>query len=182
MSRGAGPAHLIDQRRGQPDGAEEVQAHDTFVVVQALRGLLKGASDRAARVVDHDVDPAVPSDHPIDQLLHLGFIAEVARAGDDGSVAAGGSVGQFVEQVRAARDGQHGGTRLGQPQRDTASDARGRAGHQDASAGDTVPQLIGGRPAPEPSANPADLPRPVGLQKCIGDPIQGCGSDPIHIS
>ena len=79
VARLVGP-HRGQQREDQPHRAEVVDLHRPLVVVEAVVGEADRAADRAAGVVDEDVDPAVVGEdlvgHPLD-VLGVGHVAAV---------------------------------------------------------------------------------------------------------
>ncbi len=82
-------AHAGEKGQHELHGAEVIELHRALEVMEAIGLLRDGAPDRAARVVDQDVDCTVILKHLLSEALTGAHIRQVSRV-DPGLAARGG--------------------------------------------------------------------------------------------
>ena len=133
--------HRRQQRHDQAHGAEVVQLHRPFEVMEAVEAFHHRTTDRATGVVDQDVDMAEVAQHlggHVVDRLHVDQIAGVdvtfaARLGDD--------VLRLDQRRFGTRHQDHPGAGDGEILGGGETDAAGRTGDQDHLAGHLGDQL-----------------------------------------
>jgi hypothetical protein len=71
--------HARQQAHRDAQAAEVVQLHGALEVVEAVVAALDGAADRAAGVVDQEVDAAVVFDQQLHEAVAVGHVGDVGR-------------------------------------------------------------------------------------------------------
>ena len=127
-------------RQGEPQRAEIVDLHGALEIVQPIERVFDAAPDRAARIVDQDVDAAVLALDPLDQRVALGRVGDVGGIGDERQPAAGGFLSRGFELLRIARRDDDDAAGRGKPERGRQADARRAAGDEHDAAGDAAAQ------------------------------------------
>ena len=144
-------AHHRQQPQDQAHGAEVVELHRPLEVVQAVVGERDRAPDRAAGVVDQDVDVVVLLEHlvrhPVD-VVHVGEVAGV----DVGDPAARlDLLLRLLELLGRAGDEQDDAAGVGDLHRRRLADPRRGAGdHHHAAADRLLERDVALQPQPDP--------------------------------
>ena len=108
-------AHRGQHGPNQPCRREVVYLHDALKVVKTLERIGEGASDRAASVVDENVDRAVT---PVDRRDETVARLEVGEVDDVALRATAGGADRFgllLEFLLAPRDQENMGVRRAEP-------------------------------------------------------------------
>ena len=96
--------HAGREASDQPQRRVVVQRHRAFDVVPAVQRLGERAADRAAGVVDQDVDAAEAVLNRLHQLVDCVEIGQVAWQRDRGAALSADPLSHLVEQVLATCD------------------------------------------------------------------------------
>ena len=137
---GAALAHRRQEPQDQPHGAEVVELHRPLEVVEAVVGQRDRAPDRAAGVVDQDVDVAVLFEHLGGHPVDVVDVGEVAAVDVGDPPAVGDLITGLLELLRGPGDQQDDAAGVGDLQRGCLADPRGGAGDQHDLAADLLLQ------------------------------------------
>ena len=114
---GAALAHRRQQPQDQPHRAEVVELHRPLEVVEAVVGERDRAPDRAAGVVDQDVDVAVLFEHLGGHPVDVVDVGEVAAVDVGDPAAVGDLIAGLLELLRGPGDQQDDAAGVGDLQR-----------------------------------------------------------------
>ncbi|BDB42961.1 hypothetical protein IWGMT90018_34070 [Mycobacterium kiyosense] len=104
--------------------AQIVELHGPLVVVNAVVGQRQRPPDRAARVVDQDVDAAQVLEYLVGHGGDGVHVREVARVHVRDAAIGADVVGDLLQVFQRAGNQHHGAARLGDLVRDCLADAR----------------------------------------------------------
>jgi hypothetical protein len=114
--------------------------------VLALGRELDRASNRAAGVVDEDVDATVLLQHLFGEAPHVGGVGEVGGTGVCDAAVLGDPGCDVLELVGTAGDEQHPAPCTPDPQGGRLADSRGGAGDEDRAIGERPLQALASQP------------------------------------
>ena len=132
--------HLRQHAHAHPQRTEIIELHGALEIVEAIVRILDRPADRAAGIIDEDIDRTMGRQHLGCHrfgIRHVGQITDVGMQDQSGRRKLGH---HFVELLLVAGNGHHHRAGLGQLAGQRLADARRGTGHQHDFAADLTTQ------------------------------------------